>query len=218
MSWPMFVRVVTPDYYMIDCIHKCDWLEFYQDAKEGILVNAQEPQDKGVHTCMFVDSDCAKDKVSCRSRSGFVTYMNTVLVQWFYNKQSTVKTSLSGTVFIAIKRDINALRGLRYNFLMMPIPISGPLYIYGDNMSAVHSTSRPESLLRKKSNSVCYHALHESVAMGESLVGHIPSKENIADLMTKVLYGTWLVVFSMIFMMTIGHKSLVYLGGTIKQV
>ena len=25
--------------------------------------------------------------------------------------------------------------------------------------------------------------------MGESLVGHIPSKENIADLPTKVLYG-----------------------------
>ena len=25
--------------------------------------------------------------------------------------------------------------------------------------------------------------------MGESLVGHIPSKENITDLLTKVLYG-----------------------------
>ena len=72
---------------------------------------------------------------------------------------------------------------------MMGIPISGPSYIYGDNMSVIHNSSRPESVLRKKSNSVCYHAVHESVAMGESLVGHIPSKENIADLLTKVLYG-----------------------------
>ena len=71
----------------------------------------------------------------------------------------------------------------------MDVPISGPSYIYGDNMSIIHNLSRPESVLRKKSNSVCYHAVCESVAMGESLVGYIPSKENVADLLTKVLYG-----------------------------
>ena len=70
---------------------------------------------------------------------------------------------------------------------MKGITIFSPSYIYGDNMSVVHNTSRPESVLRKKSNSVCYHAVHESVAMGESLVRHIPSEENVASLMTKVL-------------------------------
>ena len=55
-------------------------------------------------------------------------------------------------------------------------------------MSVIHNSSKPESVLRKKSNSVCYHAVRESVAMGESLVGHIPSKESVADLLTKVLY------------------------------
>ena len=39
------------------------------------------------------------------------------------------------------------------------------------------------------SNSVCYHAVCESVGMGESLVRHIPSKENFADIITKVLHG-----------------------------
>ena len=70
----------------------------------------------------------------------------------------------------------------------MGIPTSGPSYIYGDNMSIVHNISRQKSVLRKKSNSVCYQKVHESVVMGESLVGHIPSKENVADLM-KVLNG-----------------------------
>ena len=72
---------------------------------------------------------------------------------------------------------------------MMGIPISGPAYMYGDNMSVVQNTSRSELVLRKKNNSVCYHAADESVAMSESLVGHIPSKENVKDLMTKILYG-----------------------------
>ena len=56
-------------------------------------------------------------------------------------------------------------------------------------MSVVHSTSGPESVLRKKSKSVCYHAVHESVAMGETVVRHILSKETVDNLMTKVLYG-----------------------------
>ena len=71
----------------------------------------------------------------------------------------------------------------------MGIPISGSSYIYGDNMSVVHNTSRPESVLRKKSNSVCYHTVSESVAIRESPGEHIISKENVADLMSKVHYG-----------------------------
>ena len=49
--------------------------------------------------------------------------------------------------------------------------------------------STPESTLRKKSTSICYHAVHEAVAMGKALVAHIPTKKNLADLFTKVLYG-----------------------------
>ena len=68
-------------------------------------------------------------------------------------------------------------------------------------MSVVHDISRPESVLRKKSNSVCDHTLHESVAMSKSLVGQIPSKENVADLMTMSFMSkeedTWLAIFFM---------------------
>ena len=124
---------------------------------------------------------------SCRLRSGFMIYVNIALVQWFSKKQSTVETSVFGTEFVAMKQGIDALQGLRYKLRMMGIPISGPSYIYGDNMSVIHNTSRPELVLRKTSNSVFYHAVCESVTMGESLLGDIPSKENIADLLTKVL-------------------------------
>ena len=62
---------------------------------------------------------------------------------------------------------------------MMGIPKSGSSYIYVDNMSVVHDTSSPESLLRNKSN---------SVAIVESIVGHIPHTENLVDLMEKVHY------------------------------
>ena len=56
-------------------------------------------------------------------------------------------------------------------------------------MSTIHNTQKPESTLKKKSNSICYHAVRESVAMGESRVGHIRSEDNPADLATKFVPG-----------------------------
>ena len=54
-------------------------------------------------------------------------------------------------------------------------------------MSVIHNTQRPESTLKKKSNSIAYHAVRELVAMGESLTGHVATNSNVADLATKVL-------------------------------
>ena len=70
---------------------------------------------------------------------------------------------------------------------MMGVPLTGPTYVYGDNMSVIHNTQRPESVLKKKSNSICYHAIRESVAMGEILTCHVPSTDNPADICTKVI-------------------------------
>jgi hypothetical protein len=72
---------------------------------------------------------------------------------------------------------------------MMGIPLTGPSYIYGDNKSQVTNSTRPELTLKKKCNSSCYHAVQESVAMGESLITHISTGHNHSDLMTKVTSG-----------------------------
>ena len=53
-------------------------------------------------------------------------------------------------------------------------------------MSVIHNTKRPESTSKKKFDSICYHAIRESVAMNESLKGHVPSLDNPADICKKV--------------------------------
>jgi hypothetical protein len=40
---------------------------------------------------------------------------------------------------------------------MMGVTMDGPTYIYCDNMSVVNSTTKPESMLKKKSNAIAYH-------------------------------------------------------------
>ena len=88
---------------------------------------------------------------------------------------------------MAMKVGIETVRGIRYKLRMMGVKLSGPTYVYGDNMSVIHNTQKPESILKKKSNSICYHAIRESVAMGESLTGHVSSKDNPSDIATKVV-------------------------------
>ncbi len=88
-----------------------------------------------------------------------------------------------------MKTAMESLKGLRYKLQMMGVPIWGPSLIYGDNMSVIRNTQRPESTLKKKSNAIAYHAVRESVAMGESLTAHVSTNNNVADLATKVLSG-----------------------------
>jgi hypothetical protein len=98
-------------------------------------------------------------------------------------------SSVFGAEFVAMKHGIKTLRGLRYKICMMGIPLSGPTYIYGDNKSQVTNSSRPESTLKKKCNSICYHAIRELVTMGETLLMHIRTGENLADFLTKTTSG-----------------------------
>ena len=42
-------------------------------------------------------------------------------------------------------------------------------------------------MLEKKRNSLCYYAVQKCITMDESLVGHIPSTKNVADVKTKVM-------------------------------
>ncbi len=71
----------------------------------------------------------------------------------------------------------------------MGISLTVPSFIYADNKSQVTNLTIPESTLKKKCNSICYHAVQESVAMGESLITHIYSEDKLSDLMTTVTRG-----------------------------
>ncbi len=183
--------IFDPTYPTIDMNHfiEHDWKDFYGDVKEAIPPNMPKPRGKEVDLRLFVDSDHANEQRTRRSRTGFFIFLNSAPIVWMSKKQPTIETSVFGAEFVAMKHGMETLRGLRYKLRMMGVPISGPSFIYGDNMSVIHNTQRPESTLKKKSNSICFHAIRESVAMRESLTGHISTDENPADFATKVMYG-----------------------------
>ena len=75
-------------------------------------MNPSESQSKEIAIHIFVKSYHAKDKMSCRLRSGFLIYVNTALI--FSEQLSTVDTSVFDDEFITMKEGTDVLRGLRY--------------------------------------------------------------------------------------------------------
>jgi hypothetical protein len=166
-----------------------EWMEFYGNVEEAIPPDMPSPLGKDVDLRMMVDSDYAGEKRTRCSRTGFIIFCNSASIMWLSKQQASIETSVFGAEFIAMKHGIETLRGLRYKIHMMGIPLSRPTHIQGDNKSQVTNSSRPELTLKKKCNSICYHAIRELVAMGETLLTHIRTGESLADFLTKTASG-----------------------------
>jgi hypothetical protein len=155
-----------PDFDMCAFI-KTDWKSMYGDVKEAIPSNDPVAQGEKIDLLLFVDSDHAGEHFMRRSSTGFVIYLNMASIVLFSKRQPTVESSVFGAEFVAMNSGIETMRSLRYKLRMMGLTIDGPIYVYGDNMSVVHSTQQPESVLKKKSNAICYHGVREYAAMEE---------------------------------------------------
>ena len=168
---------------------EADWKEFYPDAKEELPPDMPEPLGKPVVITTFEDSDHAGDTVTRRSRTGVLIYVNSAPVLWVSRKQMSVETSSFGSEFTALKTAVELTEGVLYKLRMMGVPVECPAYIKGDNMSVIRNSSVPESMLKKKSNSIAYHYVRERAAMGHIVVSYEPSATNLADMLTKIQTG-----------------------------
>ena len=126
--------------------------------------------------------------------AGFLIYCNPALIIWVSKKQLTIKISVIGVECVAMKHVIKMLRGLQtaikavYDGLALERPI---LHLGDDKSQVTNLTTRPKSTLEKKSNLICFHhAIHESVAMGESCITHMKIHNNLLDPLTESTLGT----------------------------
>ena len=76
---------------------------------------------------------------------------------------------------------------MRYRLRMLDVPIEGLSILFGDNQSVVTNCSLSTSTLKKKHNAIAYHRVRKAVVAAVINLVHLPSKENVADIMTKPL-------------------------------
>jgi hypothetical protein len=168
---------------------KVDWTDFYPDADEAKPPNAPEPCGMMVQVNCFIDANHAGNKVTRRSHTGILIYLNSALINWYSKQHNTVESSLFGSEFIALRVAMEKLEELRHKLRMMGIPIWGPANVFCDNESLVKSSMRPESTLKKRNILICYHKVRELQAGGLVQVAWENGDTNLADILTKIVMG-----------------------------
>ena len=62
----------------------------------------------------FVDSDHSGDKVTQRSQTVILLYLNSAPIIWYYKRQNTVESSTFGSEFVALRLSSDLIISLRY--------------------------------------------------------------------------------------------------------
>jgi hypothetical protein len=122
------------------------------------------PRGHSVQLNVFCDSDHAGNKVTRRSHTGILKFLNSAPIQRFRKVQSTVETSTFGLEFIAIHICVKMIDALRYKLRMCGIPLDGEANMFCDNDSVILDATIPTSILKKKHNAIAYHPVRESIA------------------------------------------------------
>ena len=169
-----------------------DFLDMYRDAREGMPHKMPKPRGYGMTMTAYVDASHAANKVTRRSHTGYVIFLNRAPILWYSKSQKTVETSTFSAEFIALKVCLEAIEHLRFKLRCfgIPIPEDSPTYVLCDNESVVNNTTKIESTLNKKHSSIAYHHCRWSVAAGIITLKHISTHENLADCFTKRLAAT----------------------------
>jgi hypothetical protein len=76
-----------------------DWTDIYQDAAEEIPPNAPSPMRGSMQINDFVDANHAGNKITRRSHTGILIFLNRAPIIWFSKAQKTVESSTFGSEF-----------------------------------------------------------------------------------------------------------------------
>jgi hypothetical protein len=170
-------------------------------ATEGFLIN---PDRSRLNLDCYVDSDFAglwgheddQDPVSTRSRTGFIVTLGGVPVTWVSKLQTETSLSTMEAEYVALSTAMRTLIPLRRKLAEMCKALNLHVdkksllsTVWEDNQAAQSlATADPPRLTpRSKHLAIKYHWFRSKLKAGQMEVKHIPSAENLADILTKPL-------------------------------
>ena len=142
------------------------------------------PRGQTVSTHCFVDSDHAANTVMRHSQTGLLLFVNREKWHGSVRDRTLSRRVPSESEFITMKTSVEHIQALRYKLWMFCIPIEGPTNVFCDNEAVFKNTSIPDSTLKKKHPSICYHRARETVAARTMRVAKEGTATNLANLFT----------------------------------
>ena len=163
--------------------------EAYPDAAEDMDETGPVGHSEAAALTVFVDANHASEVSGRRSVTGVLIYLGSTMIKAFSKRQMNITASTHESEYIAMKAAVQEVMGLRYILRSLGWMISSPTIILGDNESVLTNSTQYASMCKKKHVGIAYHLCREAFAAGTCIYAHIPSDDNIADVLTKSLPG-----------------------------
>ncbi|KAG2397159.1 Retrovirus-related Pol polyprotein from transposon RE1 Retro element 1 [Vigna angularis] len=135
----------------------------------------------------FTDSDHGGDCVERKSTSGYLFMLNGSPISWCSKKQPVVALSSCEAEYIA--GSYAACQGVWLEEILkeLMIPVTTPLLLKIDNVSAINLSKNPVSHGRSKHIEVRYHFLRDMVNKGRIALTYCNTEAQLADIFTKAV-------------------------------
>jgi hypothetical protein len=173
-----------PNYSQYE-VERPNWGHIYHPCEEELPYDMPKTKGKPVMTTTFVDANLMHDLITGRACTGILHMFNKTPIDWFSKRQDTVETATYGSEFVAARTAVDQIVDLRYTLGMLGVPLTGPSWLFGDNLSVVNSSTMPSGNLQKRQNILNYHRVRDAQAAGIVNFVHIDGKQNPADIWTK---------------------------------
>ena len=140
----------------------------------------------------YTDADWAGEEHSGCSTSGYIFLLSGSTVSWSSKRQGCVSRSTMESEYIGLFNC--ACQSDWFSLLLQQLehPLPNKQFVLCDNQSAIHIANRAiMDFKRSRYMNVKYHWVRNQVKENDCLtVEYVPSRENIADIMTKWLNAT----------------------------
>lgn len=122
-----------------------------------------------------------------RSTSGFCVFFGDSLVSWSSKRQAIVSRSSAEAEYRGVANAVSECCWIRHLLSELHVPVDKATIVYCDNISAVYLSKNPVHHGRTKHVEFDVHFIREKVVVGIVRVLHVPTKQQLADIMTKGL-------------------------------
>ncbi|KAG7598819.1 F-box associated interaction domain [Arabidopsis suecica] len=135
----------------------------------------------------WCDSDYATCPDTSRSLTAWFIQLGGSPLSWKTQKQDTVSRSSTEAEYKAMGDTVSEVLWLRELLTTLGVDCSYTIPLYCDNMSAIHLSKNPVNHARTKHIAKEYHFIRDEIVRGVIYPHHVPTKQQLADILTKAL-------------------------------
>ncbi|KAI0516046.1 hypothetical protein KFK09_008718 [Dendrobium nobile] len=138
----------------------------------------------------YTYADWASNASDQKSISSHCTFLGPNLISWSVKKQVTIAKSSTEAEYRALSAATSKVLWLRRLSAELQLEQHSPTTIYHDNISAIAIAKNPVFHARTKHIEIDYLFIRQRISNGNIIIQHIPSQEQLADILTKPFSST----------------------------